>query len=223
MAEHMPRRPEPEFMDIPAEATAYDEADFSEVNQAFVDRLLELAGPMDRACALDLGTGPGDIPIRVARARPGWHIIGLDASEAMLAIARRAGADAGVNDRIAWLLADAKAAPLPEGAFDVVFSNSILHHVADTAAFWAEVKRLAAPGALIFLRDLSRPAAEADARAIVAKYAAGESEVLKEEFRRSLLAAWRPEEVRAQLEAAGLSGLDVRLVTDRHLDVIGGQ
>ena len=221
MGEHMPRRPEPEVMDIPSEAAAYAEAGFGEVNQAFVDHLLALAGPVERARAVDLGTGPGDIPVRVARARPGWHITAVDASEAMLAIARGAGDDAGVSDRIEWLLADAKATPLPEAAFDVVFSNSILHHVADVAAFWAEVRRLGRIGALAFLRDLSRPATEAGALAIVEQYAGGESEVLREEFRRSLLAAWTPREIRAQLEAAGLSGLEVRLVTDRHLDVVG--
>ena len=221
MAEHMPRRPEPEFMDIPAEAAAYAEADFAVVNQAFVDRLLALAGPAERARAVDLGTGPGDISIRVAAACPAWRVAAVDASEAMLAIARRAGDAAGVGGRIDWVLADAKAAPLPDAAFDVVFSNSILHHINDPAALWREVRRLAAPGGLVFLRDLARPPTDRVARALVEKYSGGESALLKDEFHRSLLAAWTPDEVRAQLEAAGLSGLDVTTPTDRHLDIAG--
>ena len=43
MPTHMPRQPEPEYMDDPAEAEAYAASDFSEVNQAFIDRLLELS------------------------------------------------------------------------------------------------------------------------------------------------------------------------------------
>ena len=80
---YMPRQPEPELMDDAAEALAYAAADFSDVNQAFADRLAELAGPLVEAEAADLGTGPGDIPIRVARARPRWHITALDAAPAM--------------------------------------------------------------------------------------------------------------------------------------------
>ncbi len=221
MSPHMPRQPEPEYMNSPAEADAYAAADFADVNQAFVDRLLELAGPAERATAVDLGTGPGDIPIRLARVRPGWHITAVDASEAMLDHARRAAAAAGLTNAIEWLCADAKSTPLPEAAFDVVFSNSILHHVTDTDAFWTELKRLAAPGALVLLRDLTRPRDEASARAIVARYAGGESRLLQEEFFRSLLSSWTPQEVRRQLDRADLGALAVAMVTDRHWDVFG--
>ena len=217
----MPRQPEPEVMDQAAEVDAYAAADFSQVNQAFVDCLLALAGPLERARAVDLGTGPGDIPIRVARARPTWHVTAVDASEAMLEHARRAAEDAGLGEAVEWVLADAKDTPLPEAAFDVVFSNSILHHITETGRFWAEVKRLAECGAVVFLRDLARPATEADARAIVARHAPGESALLQEEYYRSLLSSWTVEEVRGQLGRAGLGGLEVAMVTDRHWDVTG--
>jgi len=45
-------------MDLPHEAKAYAEADFSDVNTAFVDHLLELTGPLEKGLVLDLGTGP---------------------------------------------------------------------------------------------------------------------------------------------------------------------
>ena len=90
MSEPIPRRGEPEVMDDLAEAQAYAAADFADVNEAFVARLLELAGPPAKARAVDLGTGPGDIPIRLVRARPGWHVTAVDASLAMLNLARQA-------------------------------------------------------------------------------------------------------------------------------------
>lgn len=61
----MQRQREPEYMDLPEEADAYAEADFSEVNEAFVAKLVELAGARTNAKALELGTGPGDITIRL--------------------------------------------------------------------------------------------------------------------------------------------------------------
>jgi 2-polyprenyl-3-methyl-5-hydroxy-6-metoxy-1,4-benzoquinol methylase len=107
------------------------------------------------------------------------------------------------------------------GAFDVIFANSILHHINDTAALWAEVRRLATSGALVFMRDLARPATPQIARDIVNRHAGSESPLLQEEYHRSLLAAYTPEEVRLQLCRASLAGLEVAMATDRHMDVWG--
>lgn len=221
MEEPMPRKPEPELMDIPAEADAYAQADFAEVNEAFAERLIELAGHIADARAVDLGTGPGDIPIRVARRLRGWHITAVDAAEAMLEHARKAAGDAGLSENVEPVLADAKDTHLPAGAFDVVFSNSILHHINDTDAFWSELRRIGKSGAVVFVRDLARPASPSAASEIVRKYASGESELLREEFHRSLLAAYTSDEVRHQLSRAGLNTLRVEMVSDRHLDVHG--
>jgi ubiquinone/menaquinone biosynthesis C-methylase UbiE len=217
----MKRQPEPEWMDLPDEADAYARADFAEVNAAFVERLAELAADRSGILAVDLGTGPGDIPMRVARTRPGWRILATDVSHAMLKLARQVLAAAGLADRVALLETDAKKLPLPDRSAQVVFSNSILHHITDNHRLWAEIRRIAAPGSLIFLRDLARPADESAARAIVDQYAVAESALLQEEFYRSLLAAYTPAEVRDQLARAGLDFLEVAMVTDRHLDVWG--
>jgi ubiquinone/menaquinone biosynthesis C-methylase UbiE len=208
-------------MDIPAEVRAYADADFAEVNDAFVARLVELAGGIPEAEALDLGTGPGDIPVRVARVLPGWNITAVDVSPEMLDVAEQAIAAAGLDDRIGLLQADAKATGLGAGSFDVILSNSILHHINATGAFWNELRRLAKPGAVLLLRDLARPDSREAARAVVDEHAADETTLLKEEFFRSLLAAYTVGEVKEQLRTAGLTGLVVEQVTDRHLDVHG--
>ncbi len=217
----MPRQPEPEAMDDAEEARAYAHADFAEVNQAFVERLLELAGRRARAAALDLGTGPGDIPVRLVRARPSWHVVALDASGPMLEFARQAVERAEMSARIQLLTADAKATGLTSHAFDVVFSNSIPHHITQVHLLWAEVKRLGKSGATVLLRDLARPESPEAARSIVQHYAAHESDLLQEEYYRSLLSAYTSAEIRTQLDGAGLEAIQVAMVTDRHLDVFG--
>jgi len=217
----VPRLAEPEVMDLDAEVRAYACADFAEVNAAFVERLLAVAGPRSAVQAVDLGTGPGDIPLRVASARPGWRITAVDASEAMLRWARSAVVRAGVADRIRLVRADAKTLPFAAGTFDVVFSNSILHHLSSPERLWSEIRRVGRPGAAVFVRDLARPADAKTAWQIVRQYAARESSLLQEECYRSLRAAYQPDEVRDQLRAAGLRTLEVANVTDRHLDVFG--
>jgi ubiquinone/menaquinone biosynthesis C-methylase UbiE len=213
----MQRIPEPEYMDLPDEADAYAVADFTEVNRAFVEAVVAFAGANRALRAADLGTGPGDIPALVLRHAPAWHITGADASAAMLRIAREQHPGGG----LAWVQCDTKREPFADAAFGLVFSNSILHHVADPVAFWREAARILQPGGGIFLRDLFRPATEADAWGIVNTYSGDESPLLKEEFFRSLCAAYTVGEVREQLAAAGIRGLDVREITDRHLDVCG--
>lgn len=231
----MERKPEDEVMGIADEAAAYAQADFSHVNQAFVDRLLELIDSPPVGRALDLGTGPADIPIRLVRtltrrlaaiggpasALGDFKIVAVDASAAMLDLARKAVAAAGLEGQIELALVDAKRTALSDHSFNVIFSNSILHHITDVAAFWMELKRLAAPRAVVFLRDLARPNDAQAARAIVRTYAASESPLLQEEYYRSLLSAYTLDEVRTQLDRAGLACLQVKMISDRHMDVQG--
>ena len=208
-------------MDQPNEALAYAEANFASVNAAFVDRLLDLTWPLADALArcVDLGTGPADIPIRVASARPQWHIDAVDAADAMIDLAHAAVASAGVRN-VRLHLADAKATRLAPG-YDVIFSNSLLHHLPDPLPIWREIRRLARPGAVVLVRDLLRPQTYDLAEEMVEQYAGGESATLQQEFFRSLLSAFTPAEIREQLESAGLGELEIRQSTDRHVDVSG--
>lgn len=216
----MSRIPEPELMDIPAEAVAYAQADFAQVNEAFVDRLMELTWELGVSRVIDLGTGPADIPIRVAKARPQWHIDAVDASAAMIEIARSAVRASGLGQSITLHQTDAKQTRLAAG-YDVIFSNSLLHHLPDPIPFWREIRRLARSGTTVFIRDLLRPATYDLAVEIVAIHAGHESKLLQEEFARSLMSAFTPAEIRTQLEQAGLSALEIRQSSDRHVDVSG--
>ncbi|WP_333839921.1 class I SAM-dependent methyltransferase [Pelomicrobium sp.] len=214
------RVPEPELMDDPAQAQAYAEADFSEPHQAFVEHFRRRFPAFAGGRVVDLGCGPADVTLRFARAFPRAHLLGVDGARAMLALAQEAVARAGLEERIrfAWLRLPAPA--LPRG-FDAVISNSLLHHLADPQTLWAAVGQAARPGAPVLVMDLMRPAAEAELERLVATYAAEVPEILRRDFRNSLRAAYRPEEVRAQLAQAGLGGFSVEAVSDRHLLVWG--
>lgn len=218
----MDRIPEPELMQDEAQAQAYACADFSEPHDRFVALLREKLPELgERGRALDLGCGPGDVTRRVARALPGWSIDAVDGSPAMLALAVRAAREAGLADRIRFEEAHLPAAAPPACSYDLLFSNSLLHHLSDPGTLWSALTRYGGPRALVFVMDLRRPASAAEAGSLVERYAASEPEVLRRDFYRSLLAAYRPEEVRRQLEAAGLSALDTEACSDRHLLVWG--
>ncbi len=213
------RIPEPELMDDDEQAEAYANADFSQVNQAFVDRLVGwLPGAPDTI--VDLGCGPADIPIRLCQALPEARVTGMDGSAAMLALARSAAEQAGLGDRLELV---ERALPGPETTtrYDAVISNSLLHHLHDPRIMWREVLALAKPGASLFVMDLFRPDTKEAAQAIVDEHADGEHPVLRRDFYNSLLAAFTIEEVTVQLVAAGLASAKVEAISDRHLLVTG--
>ncbi len=221
IGEILARTPEPELMDSAAQVDAYASADFSASNQWFVDRLIERFKPRpERGTLVDLGCGPGDICIRLAHALPGWRIEGVDAGANMLATARRAVAQVGLAKRIQFRLARLPDASLGTQGFECVVSNSLLHHLPDPDTLWQAVRQVAAPGAWIQVMDLDRPEAGEQADALVELHSGGEPDVLKTDFRNSLHAAWRVDEVRGQLERAGLP-LDCEKVSDRHWLVSG--
>jgi ubiquinone/menaquinone biosynthesis C-methylase UbiE len=209
-------------MDEFEQARAYAEADFSEPNERFVALLREEFPALASGTALDLGCGPGDIAMRLAQAVPQLAVHGVDGSGAMLDCARRALARrAGLGQRVVFIEGILPGCGLPLQSYDAVISNSLLHHLHDPQVLWRSVLELGRPGAPVLVMDLFRPRDAATARGIVEQYAADEPEVLRQDFYNSLLAAFEPEEVRAQLREAGLDCLEVRTVSDRHLVVAG--
>lgn len=219
----MKRRPEPELMETPEQALAYAQADFTESNGLFIELLRRLdPGPLEGARALDLGCGPADIAIRFLRAWPRATCDALDGSGPMLELARAAlDALPGVAARCRLIRDRIPSATLPRHGYELILSNSLLHHLPDPQVLWSTLIQAGKPGAPVLVMDLMRPASAGWVEALVSTYAAGEPEVLREDFRNSLYAAFEPPEVVDQLAKAGLDCLEVGVVSDRHLAVFG--
>jgi len=221
MAVVMPRVPEPEVMDDPAQALAYARADFADVNQGFAGGLLARYPDLATGRVVDLGCGPGDIPIRLARLAPGLAVIGIDASLPMLRLGCAAVRAAGAGDRVRLVCARLPHVPLADGRAEAIVSNSLLHHLPDPMLLWTSLPRLGRPGAAVHVMDLFRPDSVEQARRIVQSAAGAADPLLEQDFFNSLLAAYTPAEVTGQLARAGLSHLACAVVSERHLLVSG--
>jgi len=216
----MKRALEPELMDDPEQVQAYAGADFEKENQGFIDRFLEYFPDFTEGHILDLGCGPGDIPVRFARALPRCRITGVDASEPMIGLAGAAVKQAGLADRVAFRCERFQGLSLAESA-DAAVSNSLLHHVPNPLQFWYRLRQLVKPGSPVLVMDLLRPDFPEEAQAIVDRYAAQEPEILRRDFYRSLLASFTEDEVAAQLAEMNMSRLMIDVVDDRHWIVSG--
>lgn len=114
--------------------------------------------PIDRTSALlDVGTGPGGIPLKIARRCPELMVVGVDRSVNMIVAARRSALELGLAGRARFLVGDAGKLSFPNASFDLVISNSLLHHVPDPIPVFNEMARVVKPAGIVLLRDLRRP------------------------------------------------------------------
>ena len=216
----MERIIEPEIMADPEQALVYSKADFDEENQGFVDRFREFYPELTQGSILDLGCGPGDIAIRLARALPDLLITGIDASGPMIDLAQKAVGAEELSHRIQFRCERFQTSVVDRA--DAVISNSLLHHVPNPLQFWYSVKTLGKPGACVLIMDLLRPASVEEAQEVVDRYASEEPAILRRDFLNSLLAAFTEDEVASQLAELNLSRLLIDVPDDRHW-IVGGR
>jgi ubiquinone/menaquinone biosynthesis C-methylase UbiE len=210
---------EPELMDTPQEARDYDSMDHAAVNRLFVSDLLAFLATLpeqERHDMLDLGTGTAQIPIEFCRQSPQGRILAIDAAIEMLELARYNLELASVTTRVQLAHVDAKLLPYPDAMFDIVMSNSIVHHIPEPATALAEAVRVLKPGGAIFFRDLMRPESDAEVQRLVELYAGECNEHQRAMFDASLRAALTLDEVQALIAPLGFSAESVTATSDRH-------
>jgi ubiquinone/menaquinone biosynthesis C-methylase UbiE len=151
-------------MDSSDEVEVYNsaaaEAHLERIDNTFVEHVLRLlpSSPRLELLALDIGCGPAQIPIKLLKRLPNLEMVALDGAPNMLRAAQQNARRAGVADRMHFVLGNSKALPFPTGAFSLVTCNSMLHHVREPLLLLSEIRRVAASGTAILLRDLRRPA-----------------------------------------------------------------
>ncbi len=152
--------------------------------------LMAAFGPIRGRTILDVGTGTGRAALAFARA--GAVVTGIDASEQMLAVARRTAEERKLG--AAFHVGDAHAIPFGDQQFECAVSLRVIMHTPDWQQCVAELCRVAKWRVVVDFPS-SKSAAALESRARLKKLARGE----KVEAYRTLAV----DEVRAVIEAAG--------------------
>jgi len=207
---------EPEIMEGNDEAEEYAAMNFAAPNARFAEDALALIANVENPVALDIGTGTAEIPLLMLSRHRSLRVVAVDLADAMLAIARRRATESGHQARIELRKLDGKALGLPHGSFDLVMSNSVVHHIPNPADLFLQVATAVRPNGAIIVRDLARPPSREAAAALVERYADGDTAKQRGLFFDSLCAALTIPEVREAATTAGLTDLRIVMVSDRH-------
>ena len=101
---------------------------------------------------LDVGCGPGFYCAELlAEVGPKGSVVGIDDSEAMLALAARRCQDA---DNVEFCGAEATSLPVTDSSVDRALCVQVLEYVADPAAALAEMHRALRPGGRVVIWDI---------------------------------------------------------------------
>jgi SAM-dependent methyltransferase len=176
----------------------------------FADRrtnrwVVQVLAPAAEDDVLELGSGPGDALVRIARLGGSGRLVGLDLSPEMVAVAARRAARPRRAGPVELVCADvAQVLPFGDASFDKVFSVHTAYFWADPAAVVAEVHRVLRPGGTLVLAGEWR-----------------ETGVWWDApFARAGYRVFAPEELAAFLMAVGFEGIRIaRLRSGDHLVV----
>jgi ubiquinone/menaquinone biosynthesis C-methylase UbiE len=117
-----------------------------------IERLVGAINPSPDARALEIATGPGHVAMALAeRCR---EVIGVDLTDAPLAIAERARRERGLT-KVRFQRADAEQLPFADAEFDIVVCRFALHHFEDPAVPLREMTRVCRAGGCVAVEDLA--------------------------------------------------------------------
>ncbi len=206
-------------MEEPEEVDAYAASSASRYLARLDARAARRAAALSPASGwgMDVGCGPAAIPARLATLRTGLTLVGVDLSLPMLRRARAQARELGLCQRLFFVLASADALPFRGDCFGLVLSNSLLHHLNRPERAVAEMGRVAAGGAALFVRDLRRPPGPLLLvhLAIFGRHYRG---TMRRLFEASVRAAYTCREARQLL--AQLAGIRVRRRGGAHLEAV---
>ena len=133
----------------------------ADMNRPWFDQLPSVVAGNDRldevlrrpqARIADLGSGGGWSSIALAKAYPQLRVVGFDIDEASVEAARRNAVEAGVADRVEFLLSDA-ALVAAQGRFDAVFAFECLHDMPHPVAVLAAAREAVRDDGVVVIMD----------------------------------------------------------------------
>lgn len=120
-------------------------------------KAVRLIGKEKPARILDVASGTGDLAILLSRRIPEATVLGVDLSEGMLDIGRKKVAEAGLDRRVSFQVADCLSLPFPDDGFDCVSVAYGVRNFQNLLEGYKEMYRVLRSGGMLCVIELSTP------------------------------------------------------------------
>jgi ubiquinone/menaquinone biosynthesis C-methylase UbiE len=143
-------------------ASAYAKATRLAIESYYRKVAEEIVAHSATGTILDLGTGPGYLPIEIAKRASQVYIMGVDLSSKLIQMARSNASAAGLADRLNFQLGNAGRLDFDDSSFDMVISTGMLHSIKEPAKVLQEIYRVLKPGREAWIFDPAKVTSAVD-------------------------------------------------------------
>lgn len=119
---------------------------------------------------LDVGTGPGYLPIAIAKLMNEVEVVGIDLGVDMVRMAKASAQKAGVADRVKLEVMNAQKMHYEDSYFDSVVSTRSFHHWRNKVKVLNEIYRVLKPGGKALIYELRKDAPAEDLEDLKVRY-----------------------------------------------------
>ena len=113
----------------------------------------EIVSHIRQGSMLDLGTGPGYLPVEIVKRAPDINITGVDLSRKLIHIARINAREVGLSSQLSFEVGNSARLRFDDAVFDMVISTGMLHSLKNPVNVLKEIKRLLKLGAEAWIYD----------------------------------------------------------------------
>jgi len=137
-------------------ASIYEKATRLVIKSYYSQVAKEILSTFHQGLLLDLGTGPGYLPIELVKRSTTVRIIGIDLSRPLIRMARANALRTGCAARVHFEVGNAANLRFRSESFDRVVSTGMLHVLRDPAGVLRECWRVLKPGQEAWIYDPAR-------------------------------------------------------------------
>lgn len=143
-------------------ASSYEKATRLAIDIYYSKVADEIVSSFKEGLMLDLGTGPGYLPIEIAKRSSNIKIIGIDLSRNLIQMAQQNARNAGVTNRLEFQVGNSARLRFDDGSFDMVLSTGMLHSLRNPLKVLREIYRVLKKGAQAWIYDPAKVASYID-------------------------------------------------------------
>jgi ubiquinone/menaquinone biosynthesis C-methylase UbiE len=143
-------------------ASAYAKATRMAIESYYRQVAEKIAAHLESGTILDLGTGPGYLPVEIARKSSKLQITGIDLSRKLIKMAHANASAAGLEDRLTFQPGNAGRLDFDDSSFDMVISTGMLHSIKEPVKVLQEIYRVLKKGGQAWIFDPAKVTSAVD-------------------------------------------------------------